>query len=198
MLTKTNSDWYRWVPYETPITQGDLILSCPVLDWKGVSDQAEVAFEARLAGLSECKQVDVVVLTQACDLQNSKVSSAIVCQHYSVQDYKSALNSQRTDQGKEPLTSREWQKFCSDVCSGYRWHLAMLNAKELGFVRTECRIVDFHKIFSIPVEFLNDFCKATRRDRLALLPPYREHLSQAFARFFMRVGLPTGIDRSCW
>jgi hypothetical protein len=26
-----------------------------------------------------------------------------------------------------------------------------------------------------------------------LLPPYREHLSQAFARFFMRVGLPVDI-----
>jgi hypothetical protein len=29
--------------------------------------------------------------------------------------------------------------------------------------------------------------------RLRLLPPYREHLSQAFARFFMRVGLPVDI-----
>jgi hypothetical protein len=26
-----------------------------------------------------------------------------------------------------------------------------------------------------------------------LLPPYREHLSQAFARFFMRVGLPVEV-----
>jgi hypothetical protein len=30
-------------------------------------------------------------------------------------------------------------------------------------------------------------------DRLRLLPPYREHLSQAFARLFMRVGLPADI-----
>ncbi len=29
--------------------------------------------------------------------------------------------------------------------------------------------------------------------RLRLLPPYREHLSQAFARFFMRVGLPVAV-----
>ena len=28
---------------------------------------------------------------------------------------------------------------------------------------------------------------------LRLLPPYGEHLSQAFARFFMRVGLPVDI-----
>lgn len=29
--------------------------------------------------------------------------------------------------------------------------------------------------------------------RLRLCPPYREHLSQAFARYFMRVGLPINI-----
>jgi hypothetical protein len=26
--------------------------------------------------------------------------------------------------------------------------------------------------------------------RMVLPPPYREHLAQAFARYFMRVGLP--------
>jgi hypothetical protein len=30
-------------------------------------------------------------------------------------------------------------------------------------------------------------------NRLRLCPPYREHLAQAFARFFMRVGLPSDI-----
>jgi hypothetical protein len=28
-----------------------------------------------------------------------------------------------------------------------------------------------------------------------LLPPYREHLSQSFARYFMRVGLPVDIPK---
>jgi len=32
-------------------------------------------------------------------------------------------------------------------------------------------------------------------NRLRLLPPYREHLAQAFARFFMRVGLPADIPK---
>jgi len=30
--------------------------------------------------------------------------------------------------------------------------------------------------------------------RLRLCPPYREHLAQAFARFFMRVGLPQDVQ----
>jgi len=32
-----------------------------------------------------------------------------------------------------------------------------------------------------------------RENRLRLLPPDREHLAQAFARFFMRAGLPIDI-----
>jgi hypothetical protein len=35
--------------------------------------------------------------------------------------------------------------------------------------------------------------RAKAAKRLRLLPPYREHLSQSFARFFMRVGLPIDI-----
>ena len=38
-------------------------------------------------------------------------------------------------------------------------------------------------------------CADARRlgNRLRLCPPYREHLAQSFARFFMRVGLPIDI-----
>jgi len=47
-------------------------------------------------------------------------------------------------------------------------------------------------ISSIPLAFVRQ--RAARADdRLRLLPPYREHLSQAFARYFMRVGLPQDI-----
>jgi len=33
------------------------------------------------------------------------------------------------------------------------------------------------------------------KGHLLVNPPYREHLSQAFARFFMRVGLPIPIEK---
>jgi hypothetical protein len=60
-----------------------------------------------------------------------------------------------------------------------------------GFVR-ELRIVDFRRVYSLPLTFVRQ--RAARGgDRLRLLPPYREHLSQAFARSFMRVGLPQDI-----
>ena len=74
------------------------------------------------------------------------------------------------------------------------WNLAMLNAEPHGEQTTSHRIVDFiTKSFSLPRAFLERFLAERGVPRLRLLPPYREHLSQAFARFFMRVGLPTPV-----
>jgi hypothetical protein len=61
----------------------------------------------------------------------------------------------------------------------------------------ETSLVDFHEILSLPRVFLEIWTMRTMIPRLRLLPPYREHLSQAFARYFMRVGLPTNI-RKVW
>ncbi len=58
------------------------------------------------------------------------------------------------------------------------------------------RIVDFHEVFSLPRAFLEAWLLERGEPRLRLRPPYREHLSQAFARFFMRVGLPTDIKKT--
>ena len=69
----------------------------------------------------------------------------------------------------------------------------MLAESDLPELSMGVRIVDFGRIFSLPKVFLRQFA-ATQEKRLRLCPPYREHLSQAFARFFMRVGLPQDIE----
>jgi hypothetical protein len=53
-----------------------------------------------------------------------------------------------------------------------------------------------HDIFTVPRSFLEALLQEQQLPRLRLLPPYREHLSQAFARFFMRVGLPQPVTPS--
>lgn len=50
-------------------------------------------------------------------------------------------------------------------------------------------------MYTLPRTFLESFLQNKQQSRLRLRPPYREHLSQAFARFFMRVGLPTGVKK---
>ena len=54
------------------------------------------------------------------------------------------------------------------------------------------QLVDFSRVFTIAVRLTRDLA-VSQGMRLRLNPPYREHLAQAFARFFMRVGLPVDI-----
>jgi len=68
----------------------------------------------------------------------------------------------------------------------------LLNKIEVAGYERDYQIVDFRELHTIPFSFLSDYIKG-EKERIRLLPPYREHLSQAFARFFMRVGLPIDI-----
>jgi len=63
---------------------------------------------------------------------------------------------------------------------------------ELPGLQRELRVVDFRAVYSLPHTYLR-LIATEGGDRVRLMPPYREHLSQAFARFFMRVGLPVNI-----
>jgi hypothetical protein len=68
----------------------------------------------------------------------------------------------------------------------------MLAPCNLSGFELDVAVVDFRRVYSLPLDYLREFATETG-DRIRLLPPYREHLAQAFARFFMRVGLPIDI-----
>jgi hypothetical protein len=70
----------------------------------------------------------------------------------------------------------------------------ILQCPVLNWEKIEHRVVDFHDVFARPREMLESLLRHRNEPRPQLLPPYREHLSQAFARFFMRVGLPTNVS----
>ena len=71
-----------------------------------------------------------------------------------------------------------------------------MESLEGGEITTEHRIVDFHSVHTVPRAFLDTLIAERAAKRLRLLPPYREHLSQSLARFFMRVGLPIPVTRA--
>lgn len=56
------------------------------------------------------------------------------------------------------------------------------------------RVVQFQRVFEIGKQAVMDH--VARQQHLRLLPPYREHMSQHLARFFMRVGLPEKLKLS--
>ena len=67
----------------------------------------------------------------------------------------------------------------------------VLSECTLPTAEREVSIVDFRRIYPLPIDFVRRH--AASAPRMRLLPPYRKHLSQAFARYFMRVGLPVDI-----
>jgi hypothetical protein len=97
--------------------------------------------------------------------------------------------------GQNP-TAKAWRRYCDEICEGTIWNLNLLNAQSDGGVEVGHRIVDFQEVFTLPRLVLESLLKSRDVSRPQLLPPDREHLSQAFARFFMRVGLPTPVTKT--
>ena len=187
--------WYDIVAPDITLTQGDLIFDCPLLAWqvdalrlegKGVSEILENAMSAI--------QADAVVMTQACDLEQEKVENVIVCPHIDLDEYFAAWKSNMESAGQK-TTDKAWKSRCNNICNGYIWNLAMLNDCQINRSNIGVRIVDFSEVFTVPRSFLEFLLQQREHSRFRLLPPYREHLSQAFARFFMRVGLPISIEK---
>ena len=124
---------------------------------------------------------DVVVMTQSCDLVNDKIQEVILCPHWD-------LN--KASQVDVSLAKRNTQQA---VLKGQQYRYAMLDMSNDAALPMGIRIVDLGRVFSLPKAFVGQFA-AKQGKRLRLCPPYREHLSQSFARFFMRVGLPQDIE----
>lgn len=184
--------WYSIVGPETSITQGDLIFDCPLIGWKGEPARVNGSETEVLKQSTDAFLADTVVMTQACDLEHEKVSNVVVCPHYSLTDYRKLWEEEMTAKEQKP-TAKAWRGHCEDIRDGLVWNLSILNSLTEGPVITEHRVVDFHDVFTVPRGFLETLLAGRNRSRLRLLPPYREHLSQAFARFFMRVGLPVPV-----
>jgi hypothetical protein len=94
--------------------------------------------------------------------------------------------------GQNP-TPKAWENESKQLRNGLIWHKSLLNSDKN--LKLDHRVVDFYDVFTLPVTFLEQWLKRKNKDRPRLRPPYREHLSQAFARFYMRVGLPTPIEK---
>jgi hypothetical protein len=128
--------------------------------------------------------VDAVILSQSCDLAiradgECEATDVLLCPVYFKQDLAS-----------HPVFAKEesWE----EVRKGRRPFFHVINECRLPGHEQDFVLVDFHALFTLGVPLVREFAEQTG-DRLRLLPPYREHLSQAFARLFMRVGLPTDV-----
>ena len=187
--------WYEKVASDTSLTQGDLISDCPLIGWASDSLEREHLDDAEvLKTATTAVRADVAVMTQACDLEQERVANVIVCPHVSLGEHRTLWQETMREKNQNP-TEKAWRSYCDDIRDGFNWNLTLLNAGDAEGLQTEHRIVDFHEVFTVPRSFIESLLLQRADPRLRLLPPYREHLSQSFARFFMRVGLPVPVDR---
>ena len=122
---------------------------------------------------------DLIVMSQTCDMARGqeKIDEVILCAVWN-----------RSEQTGHLATERGMEDARRGNLPGFH----VLAASTIDGFPREVRLVDFRRVHSLPLSFLRKQAE-TCHDRLRLLPPYREHLSQAFARFFMRVGLPVDV-----
>lgn len=156
------------------LAQGDFLPDCfvpAVPDGFGpVSKSADI----------EIHSVDLVVVTQTCDLANAKSGTVALCPIYSLTSFE-AVNPSFAKKGV-------WE----EVRKGRREGLHLLASPTNPAASREALVVNFREIFSLPVGYLHSRAiEAGSRWRLD--SPFLEHFSQAFSRFFMRVGLPSAV-----
>lgn len=163
--------WYDVVSGEDDLMQGDFIKDCPV-----VIPPSEITDDIQVRIMN----YDVVIMSQSCDLVQRKLALVLVCPIWPLSEFEKRSDFFKSRKGKEALRQGN--------VPGYH----LLNKCEIDRFETEYLVVDFRSVYSVPFDFLTELSQKSDK-RIRLLPPYREHLSQAFARFFMRVGLPVDI-----
>lgn len=130
-----------------------------------------------------CDQYDLIVVTQSCDLANEPYTQFVVlCPLYSIAKFES-IDESFTKKGK-------WNNVLKGRVSG----LHLLASPTEPTNNREALVVDFREIYSLSHDYLMRRVNELE-SHWRLRSPYLEHFSQAFARYFMRVGLPSDIPR---
>ena len=173
-------NWYDDIPPNSSIEQGDIIENCNIIlpneqHYQNIIDNKEN--ETQL----DVIEINGIVLSQSCDIKNDKINSIIICPIWSLKKFIEKGESFSGSKSREELRQGKFPEY----------HLLQkFEGQELPY---DFYFVDFHRIYSIPKKFIEAVVKDKPHKRL--LPPYREHLAQSFARYFMRVGLPVDIPK---
>ncbi len=170
-------NWYLKIIDSSQIEQGDFINDCPIIiPPSKILEGNNFDFKIVL--------IDSIVLTQSCDLANNKVKIVLVCPYFSL---KTFIENLPPSEQSPKATKNNIESLKKGNLPGYH----LLN-KSIENDFNDYIVVDFRNVYGVHIESLKEIALNTS-PRYRLLPPYREHLSQAFARYFMRVGLPQDI-----
>lgn len=169
----TSTDFWTQVKSDL-LAQGDLLRDClvPVFppDFGTSSSPQEVPVAS----------ANLIVVTQSCDLENRKVQFVALCPIHSLREFE-VVSPDFAKEGR-------WE----EARQGRREGLYLLPSPTHPQHNRQALVVDFRQIISLPFAYLSRHAEQLG-PRWRLQSPYLEHFSQAFARFFMRVGLPSAL-----
>ena len=174
-------EWYAVIDPTAPLEQGDLLLNFPIpILAPTFTDQ--IPAEGAAANLpGEIKSFDVIVMTQSCDFAKlTDTDDIVLCPH---NDYFEVIKVH------PELGKGSWKP----LLEGRRIGICLIDRCRIAGHEFDYRLVSLQQIFTVPLGAVRRF--AARQMRVRLLPPYREYLAQAFAKQFMRVGLPIDLPR---
>ncbi len=172
-----DAEWYE-VTNGATLRQCDILMGCPVIRLDG---KLQWPVEPSMTLPIKIETYDSIILTQSCDLENSKVEDILLAQVIAWP----VLVSQELQRNNQIVKKRDFRKA---LIEGNTPGQALLH-KHLGEPRLDWSIVSFQRLYTIQKGFLVEVALKSG-PRLRRRSPYREHIAQAFARFVMRVGLP--------
>jgi hypothetical protein len=162
------------------LRQGDYLPGCliPVSDFYS-PDREGGLDEERQPLRVDIGASDLIVITQSCDLENRKAPLVAFCRIFTVSKFEE-VNTM--------FAGKKW----NEVRKGKVEGLHLLGSFADPVDSRSALVVDFRQIHSLPIAYVTHHAQSLG-DRWRLRSPYLEHFSQGFARFFMRVGLPSSI-----
>jgi hypothetical protein len=177
LMASPSYNWYEVIQKEYQLQQGDFLDNFPIPSYSSPIEEATI--DTKRDEKTPVSIYNVIVMTQSCDIakirdKNLYEKFVILCPRF---DYKDSFDKSN------------WKP----LCQGRVMNAHLLNHCEIDAYQFDYQVVSLDQIFSVPYVYVRKF--ADKKDRIRLLPPYREHLAQAFAKQFMRIGLPNDLPR---
>ena len=160
---------YECLDAGVPLSQGDILDDCPLFTFS-VSPSTTDFEEAPIRTLAR-----VVVLTQACDLAQGKLTRILVASVRTTGELvaqKIVTGSVIRDQVRRGQV--------------YGWYFLPAAPDPIHLPES---LVNLHELHTVTLAVLNRLIVSGKR-LCRIQTPYREHLAQHFAVTYMRIGLP--------
>lgn len=152
---------FTQVPADQLLTQGDILDDCAIYRDQGTAGVRKLA--------------RVVVLTQACDIAQTKSEWIVVA--------TVSPATELVDSGTIKATALRDQVRLGKV---FGWYFLPAAVPPISFPESVVNLRDLHTVPKAALEKLAAEGKRVAR----LTTPYREHLAQHFAVSYMRIALP--------